>query len=69
MFDFLKTTGEILASWQQPTWVIPQWALSPKKHDPRKNMRANKACSRHVPRRGAKVVKSKSVVRVGRTRG
>lgn len=29
----------------------------------------NKACSRRVPRRGAKVVKSKSKVRVGRTRG
>jgi len=29
----------------------------------------NKACSRRVPRRGAKVVKSKKVVRVGRTRG
>jgi len=46
MFDFPKTTGEILASWQQPTWVIPKWALSPKKHDPRKNMRANKAFTR-----------------------
>lgn len=30
---------------------------------------SNKACSRRVPRRGAKVVKSKSKVRVGRTRG
>jgi hypothetical protein len=30
---------------------------------------ANKACSRRVPRRGAKVVKSKSKVMVGRTRG
>jgi len=29
----------------------------------------NTACSRRVPRRGAKVVKSKSKVRVGRTRG
>jgi len=29
----------------------------------------NKACSRRVPRRGAKVVKSKSKVMVGRTRG
>ena len=29
----------------------------------------NKACSRRVPRRGAKVVKSKSKVSVGRTRG
>ena len=29
----------------------------------------NKACSRRVQRRGAKVVKSKSTVRVGRTRG
>lgn len=29
----------------------------------------NKACSRRVPRRGAKVAKSKSKVRVGRTRG
>ena len=28
----------------------------------------NKACSRRVQRRGAKVVKSKSKVRVGRTR-
>lgn len=30
---------------------------------------ANNACSRRVPRRGAKVVKSKSRVSVGRTRG
>lgn len=29
----------------------------------------NTACSRRVPRRGAKVVKSKSKVSVGRTRG
>ncbi len=29
----------------------------------------NKACSRRVPRRGAKVVTSKSKVTVGRTRG
>lgn len=29
----------------------------------------NTACSRRVPRRGANVVKSKSKVRVGRTRG
>jgi len=29
----------------------------------------NKACSRRVPRRGAKVVKSKSKVSIGRTRG
>lgn len=30
---------------------------------------SNIACSRRVPRRGVKVVKSKSKVRVGRTRG
>jgi hypothetical protein len=63
MFDFPKTTGEILASWQQPTWVIPQWALSPKKHDPRKNMRANKACSRRVARLRRKQSKSARATR------
>ena len=35
MFNFPRTTSEILAGWQLPTWV---WVL-PKKYDPRKNMR------------------------------
>lgn len=41
-------------------WFFPQEAIN---HAP------NKACIRRVPRRGAKVVKSKSKVMVGRTRG
>lgn len=41
-------------------WYFPQEAIN---HAP------NKACSRRVPRRGAKIVKSKSKVTVGRTRG
>lgn len=41
-------------------WFFPQESIN---HAP------NKACRRRVPRRGAKVVKSKSKVMAGRTRG
>lgn len=67
-FEFLKLLSEKLNSVafiEPPSNFIGTPAITLAC----KEMQANTACSRRVPRRVAKVVKSKSKVMVGRTRG
>ena len=60
VFDF---SAESPSRFTRPPERDPGW------YNRQRGKQANNACSRRVPRRGAKVVKSKSKASVGRARG